>query len=443
MRRSAFESSRRPALAAAARRKRTGSVNRRHAKAGADRWRKPCRSCLQPELLPVLNLGRMPLSDGLLTRQRLARPEPTYPLELAFCPHCSLVQILETVPPEVLFCDDYPYYSSFSDALLDHSRQNALELIGRGGLGGDSLVVELASNDGYMLRNFTARGIPVLGIDPAEGPVKAARKLGIPTLCTFFDKRLAAKLRDEGKQADLIIANNVLAHVADTNGFVEGIRILLKDDGLAAIEVPYVRDLVDHCEFDTIYHEHLCYFSLTSLDRLFARHELCLNEVRRLPIHGGSLRLYVSRKREVGRCVRQLRSDEEALRVDQYDYYRRFGLKVRKIRRDLRRLVCGLKEQGKRIAAYGAAAKGTILINYVGAGTDVIDFVVDRNVHKQGKYMPGMRIPIRPPAELLRRMPEYVLLLAWNFKDEILAQQARYRQRGGKFIVPIPKAEIV
>ena len=406
--------------------------------------RVPCRSCSRQGLLPVLNLGMMPLSDGLLTQEQLAAGrERSYPLEVAYCPVCSLVQILETVPPETLFCEDYPYYSSFSDALLVHSRKNAFALIESRQLDQKSLVVELASNDGYLLKNFMERGVPVLGIDPAEGPVKAALKIGVPTMCEFFTKDLALKLRNEGKLADVIIANNVLAHVADTNGFVEGMRILMKDGGVGVIEAPYVRDLVDHCEFDTIYHEHLCYFSVSAVDRLFRRHELFLNKVERLPIHGGSLRLYVEPREAVDESVRALLAEEATLGVDKYGYYEDFSTKVTGIRSAMRELLSALKAGGNRIAAYGAAAKGAIMLNFIGAGTDLVDFVVDRNVHKQGKFMPGMHQPIYDPSTLMQHKPDYVVILPWNFKDEIISQQEPYRQMGGRFIVPIPQPAIV
>ena len=404
----------------------------------------PCRSCGRQGMLPVLDLGMMPLSDGLLTTDQLAAGgERHYPLEVAYCPICSLVQILETVPPETLFCNDYPYYSSFSSALLEHSRANALALADSRRLDSNSFVVELASNDGYLLRNFVEKGVPVLGIDPAEGPARAAQKIGVPTMCAFFGKELAVSLRRQGKLADVVIANNVLAHVADTNGFVEGIRVLLKPDGVAAIEVPYVRDLIDHCEFDTIYHEHLCYFSVTAVDRLFRRHELYLNKVDRLAIHGGSLRLYVELHENVGECVRSLLAEEATLGVDKYPYYEDFSMKVMAIRTSMRELLGALKSAGSRIAAYGAAAKGAIMLNYIGAGTDIIDFVVDRNVHKQGKFMPGVHVPICDPAKLVEERPDYVVILPWNFKDEIVSQQAAYREMGGKFIVPIPQPAII
>jgi SAM-dependent methyltransferase len=402
-----------------------------------------CRSCGYAGLEPVLDLGRTPLADRLLTARQLTEPEPVYPLQVAFCPQCSLLQILETVPPEVLFCEDYPYYSSFSDALLRHSRENVLDIVNRRGLDAGSLAVELASNDGYLLKNYVEAGIPVLGIDPAAGPAREAEKIGVRTLNTFFTAGLAQQLAAERRQADVVHGNNVLAHVADTNGFVGGIAALLKDTGVAVIEVPYVKDLIDHREFDTIYHEHLCYFSVTALDHLFRRHGLYLNEVKRLPIHGGSLRLYVEKVERVGPSVQELLALESAERVDRIDFYQDFARRVEQLKTDLLALLRGLKAQGRSIAAYGAAAKGATLINYVGIGTDLIDFVVDRNVHKQGKYMPGRHLPIHGPDHLLAAQPNYVLLLAWNFAAEIMEQQAEYARRGGRFVVPVPEPKVV
>lgn len=401
-----------------------------------------CRSCSKTGLEPFLALGETPLADRLITPANLSKPEPRHSLSVHFCPHCALVQIVETVPPEVLFCDDYPYYSSVSDALARHSRQNAEELIQRRGLGPQNLVVELASNDGYLLRYFVERGVPVLGIDPAEGPAKVARERGIETLCTFFTTDLARELRSQGKQADVILGNNVLAHVADLNGFVAGIKVLLGDRGIAVIEVPYVRDLIDHCEFDTIYHEHLCYYSVTALTHLFKRHGLSLNEVRRVTIHGGSLRLFIEHEENVGPSVVRLLDEERSLGVDTIGYYRDFAGRVERLREDLLGLLRGIKREGGRLAAYGAAAKGATMINYVGIGTDLVEYVVDRNIHKHGCYMPGMHLPIHGVDRLVEDMPDFVLLLAWNFADEIMQQQQEYIRRGGRFIIPVPHPRV-
>jgi len=402
-----------------------------------------CRSCGKAGVELILSLGKTPLANALLTTEQLNQPEPTYPLDLAFCPHCALVQITETVPPEQLF-REYLYFSSFSDTVLQNAQEICDRLIASRHLDNNSLVVEIASNDGYLLQFYHRKGIPVLGIEPAANIASVAQKeRGIPTLCEFFSKQLAAKLREEDKQADVIHANNVLAHVSDLNGVVAGINILLKDRGIAVIEVPYVKDLIDRCEFDTIYHEHLCYFSLTALDRLFRRHNLLVVDVERIPIHGGSLRIFVSKNEEQTPTVQQLLAEEAEWGVDQVEYYQNFGVKVEQLRYDLLELLHGLKAQGKRIVAYGASAKGSTLLNYFGVGRELLDFVVDRSTYKQGRYTPGTHLPIYAPEKLLQFMPDYVLLLTWNFADEILAQQAEYRQRGGHFIIPIPELKII
>ncbi len=402
-----------------------------------------CRSCGRQGLDPVLDLGLMPLADGLLIESQLAQQEPRYPLEVAFCPDCKMVQIIETVPASELFDASYLYFSSFSETWLEHSRDNAMELIDRCRLDSGSLVVELASNDGYLLKNFVDKGIPVLGIDPAPGPAEAAQKAGVPTLREFFTIDLAKKLAQEGKSADVMIANNVLAHVTDTNGFVAGLACLLKDDGTISVEVPYVRDLIDHGQFDTIYHEHLCFFSLSSADALFRRHGLYINDVRRLPMHGGSLRLYVQAKENVSPSVTHLIDQEQRDGVTEHSYYQGFAQRVQKFRKQMFDMIRQLKADGKRVTAYGAAAKGTIMLNYVGLDHRMVDYVVDQNVHKQGRYVPGARLCVHAPSRLLSDRPDYVIILPWNLRDEIIAQQAEYRAGGGQFIVPIPEPTIV
>ncbi|HEX8755251.1 MAG TPA: class I SAM-dependent methyltransferase [Steroidobacteraceae bacterium] len=402
-----------------------------------------CRSCGGEDLSVFLSLGDMPLSDGLLAAEDLQRQESRYPLDVAFCADCALVQILETVPPERLFGSDYPYFSSFTDALLQHSASNVEARIEERRLDGTSLVVELASNDGYLLQYYRARGIPVLGIDPAPGPVAAARARGVETLQAFFGRELAMRLAAEGRLADVIHANNVLAHVADTNGFVAGMGTLLKENGVAVIEVPYVKELIEHGEFDTIYHEHLCYFSVTALARLFQRHGLVLNRVEPLAIHGGSLRLFVGRRERADRSVAEYLEAERLAGLGELDYYAGFSAKVARIRSGLAELLGRLKREGARIAGYGAAAKGTILLNFAGVGRGVLEFVADRNVHKQGRYVPGVRLPIVAPARILESQPDYLLILPWNFKEEIMRQEAEYRRRGGRFIVPVPEPVVI
>jgi SAM-dependent methyltransferase len=409
-----------------------------------------CRSCGQRNLADILCLGRTPLANALLTEEQLRMPEPTYPLELVFCPDCTLVQITEMVPPEELF-RDYVYFSSFADTAVQNAKDLVDRLLATRCLNRRSLVVEIASNDGYLLQFYHQQGVPVLGIEPAVNVARAAQEeRGIRTVAEFFAEDLARTLRESGEQADIIHANNVLAHVPDLNGFVAGIGLLLKSGGIAVIEVPYVRDLIEHVEFDTIYHEHLCYFSLTALDRLFRRHGLCLIDVERLPIHGGSLRVFVSDRvpqasEDDPGCarVRAMLQDEEHQGMTREAFYRGFTTRVERLREQLTDLLRALKAQEKRIACYGASAKGSTLLNYCRIGKDLLEFVVDRSPIKQGRYMPGTHLPICAPEKLLEEMPDYVLLLTWNFADEILAQQAAYRGRGGRFIVPLPTAHLL
>ena len=403
-----------------------------------------CRSCGAAGLATVLSLGETPLANALLREEDLGRAEPRYPLDLVFCQACSLVQITETVPPEILF-REYLYFSSFSDTMVRHAEELTARVVRERGLGAGSLAVEVASNDGYLLQYYKRAGVPVLGIEPARNIAKVAvEERGIPTVAEFFGLELARQLVAEGRRADVIHANNVLAHVADLNGFVAGIAVLLKESGAAVVEVPYLGEMVPNLEFDTIYHEHLCYFSLTALSRLFARHGLAVTDVEQIPLHGGSLLLTATpaaARRSPSARVEALLGHEAKDGLSGPEYYANFAPRVAAWREEFRSFLAGLKAKGLRLAAYGAAAKGSTLLNYAGVGTDLLDFVVDRSTVKQGRYMPGVHLQIRPPEALLEERPAAVVLLTWNFKEEILRQQAEYRRAGGRFVVPIPRVD--
>lgn len=398
-----------------------------------------CRSCRGRDLHDVLSLGSTPIANALVDPADAPDVDPSFPLDVVLCATCALVQLGHALPAEAIFDEGYPYYSSFSDALCRHAARHVDQLVAQRSLDSSSLVVEVASNDGYLLRNVVAAGVGALGIDPSPGPAAAAEAIGVPTIVGFFGVEQARAIRAERGPADVVIANNVMAHVPDLDDFVRGFATLLAEDGVVTVENPYVRDMVTHVEFDTIYHEHYCYFSCSSVDALVARHGLHLNDVEYFPnLHGGTLRWHIGRQpRRTDRC-RELLAAERSSGMTGIDYYSRFAERVRTCQDELRAMLDDLVRAGRRVAAYGAAAKGATLLNSTGIGRDRIDYVVDRNVHKQGKLMPGCRLPIRPAEVLVEDRPDDVVLLAWNFADEIVAQQAAYVAAGGAFHVPVP-----
>lgn len=404
-----------------------------------------CRGCAGARLNLVLDLGVMPLADALVAGDGAGdvANEARHPLRMAYCADCHLVQLLESPPPEALFGRDFPYYSSYSTQWSAHAADFAGATTGELGLGADSLVVEIGSNDGYLLRHFAAAGARVLGIDPAEGPARAARAVGVPTEIAYFDAALAGQLVADHGRADLVVANNVLAHVPDPNQLLAGAARLLKPGGLLSVEAPYLRDLIEQVEFDTIYHEHHCYFSVSALAGLFARHGFGIRSLTRLPWHGGSLRVVAAAAAEPAPALAEWLAAERAAGLDRADYYAGFGARVQALIADIRARVRALHAGGARIAAYGAAAKGAILLNATGIDAGLCEFVVDRNPHKHGKRMPGVGIPILPPEALLERQPDVVLLLAWNWAGEILAQQRDYLAAGGRFLIPLPEPRLV
>jgi SAM-dependent methyltransferase len=400
-----------------------------------------CRSCGGTTLAAVFDMGLMPPSDGF-SRSAVAA-DPTYPLEVLMCESCGLAQLRHTVAPDALFGQDYFYFSSYTQTVLDNAKENVEAALARFRPGPDALAVELASNDGYLLKQVAARGIRVLGIDPAPHPVEAARAAGVETIHAFFTEALAAGLEAEGRQASLLFASNVLAHVADTQDFVRGIRRLLRPDGTAIIEAPYLRDLLDHLEFDTIYHEHLCYFSATALRELFARQGLHLNDVERIAIHGGSLRIFVQKQDAPSARLLAMLEEERRIGLDRADAFKPFSARVAAVGEELRDLLRRLRAEGKRVAGYGAAAKGTILLNFFRIGAEDLLWIADKNPHKHGLYVPGMKVPVVGPERIEADRPDYLLILPWNHREEIMRQQADFARRGGHFIIPIPQPRVV
>jgi len=398
-----------------------------------------CRSCAARSGELILDLGEQPLANNLLAPEDLGQPEPRFPLRLAVCTECWLLQITDLVPPVDLF-SDYIYFSSYSDAWTQHAAECAVCYCEDFA---PNYVIEIASNDGYLLRHFAEANTPHLGIEPAENIATVARENGVQTRTDFFTKKLAQELAAEN-QPDLILANNVFAHAPDINDFVAGINTLLAPKGRAILEFPYATEMIAQDEFDTIYHEHVFYFTFTALEPIFARHALRITRVERTPLHGGSLRIFVRHDTHAAdETVAVLRAQEDELGVGSLDYFQNFTAHAAAIRETLREQITILKDEGKTLAAYGAAAKGSTLLNFCGINVADLAFVADRSPHKQGKLMAGAYVPIVPAEELAQRAPDVTLLLAWNFADEILAQQQAYRAAGGKFLIPIPNVRLV
>jgi SAM-dependent methyltransferase len=402
-----------------------------------------CRSCGSTGLFPVLDLGLQPLANSYPPAEG-KRDEPRYPLAIVGCPDCSLVQLSGTVDPRIMF-DEYPYFSSYSTTMVEAMEDLAEHLIKDQNLGENSLVVEIASNDGYLLKHYAARSVPVLGIEPARNVAAVAISAGVPTIAEYFTSELGERLQEDRGGASVLHANNVMAHVPDINDFVAGIAAALRPDGLAVIETPYLRRMVEECEFDTIYHEHVFYYSVTAVERLARRHNLMVTDLEPTPLHGGSLRLFLrpTGTADVSQRVSDWLREEAEVGVDTPDYFRGFTSRVAEIREQTLALLHQEKSAGKRIAAYGAAAKGTVLLNHFGIDRALVEFVVDRSPHKQGRRMPGVAIPILAPEALTARRIDVVLLLAWNFAQEILEQQRAYRDGGGRFLIPIPTPRVL
>ncbi len=405
-----------------------------------------CRACGGKLTVTMADLGLQPPSNAFLPDAAAAAHEKFYPLRARVCDACRLVQLDYDVDPRELFANNYVYFSSFSDDWLTHAQDYCRMAQRRFSLGPDSLVLELASNDGYLLKNFLEMGIPVLGIDPSETVARAALELGVPTLVEFFGEAQARELAAQGRHADLVIGNNVLAHVPAINDFVAGIAVILKPEGTVTIEFPHLLKLLEHVEFDTIYHEHYSYISLYAIEQVFRRFGLRIYDVDELPTHGGSLRIYASHTARAGiddsAMLRRVRADEAGAGVADTDTYRQFAARVEACRASVREFMRTAKADGKTVAGYGAAAKGNTLLNFCGLTAADVACVADRSPHKQGKLLPGSLIPVVSPEELMRRRPDYVLILPWNLQQEIMRQLAGIRAWGGRFVTPVPSIRI-
>jgi 2-polyprenyl-3-methyl-5-hydroxy-6-metoxy-1,4-benzoquinol methylase len=405
-----------------------------------------CRFCGAPLRLRFCDLGLSPPSNAYLREQDLGRMEAFYPLQAEVCEKCLLVQVPEFETPEQIFTD-YAYFSSFSDSWLEHCKQFVAEAITRFGMDARSRVVEIASNDGYLLQYFKQAGVPVLGVEPAANVARVARERGIESLVRFFGVPLAQELADQGKQADLVICNNVFAHVPDLNDFTRGLYVLLKPNGVVSIEFPHLQRLIEQSQFDTIYHEHFCYFSFQTACRVLAHHGLKVFDVAQIPTHGGSLRVMAQRAesgtRPVESRVAQLTEQEERFGINRIELYLTFDEKARAVKRDLLEFLINAKRAGKTVAGYGAPAKGNTLLNYCGIRQDFVDYTVDRNTEKQGRYLPGTLIPVHAPEMIKQTRPDYVLILPWNIKDEVIQQTSYIREWGGRFVIPIPSLQVL
>lgn len=406
---------------------------------------KRCRSCGCSLPEAFLDLGLSPLANSYVKNDALTLPEPFYPLKLLVCPRCFLVQAEEFVSPADIF-SEYAYFSSYSDSWLQHARDYVAMAVDRFQLNSASRVIEIASNDGYLLQYFTAQGIPALGIEPAANVAEAATRKGIPTVVRFFGAALGRELLNEGLAADLVVGNNVLAHVPALNDFVAGLATLLKPRGVATLEFPHLLRLLEGNQFDTIYHEHFSYFSLSSVDPVFAAHGLTIFDVDEIPTHGGSLRIYVRRTEsinaQVAPSVVHLRRRERDSGLARLETYQRFGERVKETKRKLLQFLIAVKQDGKSIAGYGAPAKGNTLLNYCGIRTDFLDYTVDRSPEKQGRFLPGSHIPVHPVERIRETRPDYLLILPWNLREEIVSQMSWIRDWGGRFVVPIPEVQV-
>ncbi len=404
-----------------------------------------CRFCGNALHQIFVDLGMSPLANSYLVAEDLQKMEPHYPLSIYVCENCYLVQLPVFETPEGIF-SDYAYFSSFSDSWLKHAKTYTEMMVDRFGYDGKSYVIEIASNDGYLLQYFKEKSIPILGIEPAKNVAVAANEAGIATLVKFFSTNTARELAEEGKYADLIIGNNVLAHVPGLNDFVEGMKVILKKDGVITMEFPHLMRLVAENQFDTMYHEHFSYFSFTTVEKVFAKHGLTLFDVEELPTHGGSLRIYARHTEDttkpVGERVSDLKGREEALGMTRMEYYLSFGEKVKETKRKILDFLIKAKREQKSIVGYGAPAKGNTLLNYCGVRTDFIEYTLDRSPHKQGQYLPGTHIPIYHPDKVKETKPDYLVILPWNLKEEIMGQMSYIRDWGGKFVTLIPTPEV-